>query len=96
MLLAAVDTGNTILFTISYSTGLFKEETIRRFADYYMNIISSILLGTDRKIAEIEIMSEEQRNNLFNKINGKNGERFSNGIEIVHEPEESLEVEFDF
>lgn len=45
-----------LFFKLSYSTKLFKEETIRRFISYFRTIIASIIKNPGIKISEIQII----------------------------------------
>jgi surfactin family lipopeptide synthetase A len=45
-----------LFFKLSYSTKLFKEETIGRFISYFQKIIASIIKNQGIKISEIEII----------------------------------------
>jgi len=62
-----VDLGETIFFAFEYSTKLFTPHTIERFISYLKKIIAvlSIPGSTDRPIAELEIMSEEEKNKVL-------------------------------
>lgn len=46
-------------FSLEYSTGLFKAETINLFIEYFRSIVRTILDDPDRKLAEINIVSKE-------------------------------------
>jgi len=67
--LHAYETGNVLSFTLEYSTRLFKEETIRRFIDFFRRIISFILEHPGEKIGQIEIISEEEKIQVLNEFN---------------------------
>ncbi len=45
--------------SIEYSTDLFKEETIRKYADYLELLISQILKNPNVKLSELTLLSEE-------------------------------------
>ncbi|UCH92854.1 MAG: amino acid adenylation domain-containing protein, partial [Candidatus Aminicenantes bacterium] len=45
----------TLCFTIEYCTKLFKEETIKRFGDYFKTIITAVLEDRNIQLKDIEI-----------------------------------------
>ncbi len=52
-----------------YCTKLFDEDFIRRLSSHYVNILNSILENTDIKIADIDITSKEERNQILHDFN---------------------------
>ncbi|MCP4146677.1 MAG: amino acid adenylation domain-containing protein, partial [bacterium] len=54
---------------IEYCTKLFKKETIERIAGYFKKILPQITVETERKIAEIEIISQQERTQLLYQFN---------------------------
>lgn len=54
-----------IAFNFEYSTDLFKNETIKRFAKYFKKIIKAIANDSTIKISDIELIDESERNNLM-------------------------------
>jgi amino acid adenylation domain-containing protein len=69
LILHAEETGEYLSFTFEYSTKLFKETTIRRFAGYFKNLVNAVLTGTEKKISEIELLSKEEKNRLLYDFN---------------------------
>jgi len=59
----------TLLFIIEYCTKLFKEETIRRFADFFINIVSTAIQTPNIKICEMEIIDEKEKNRILFEFN---------------------------
>ncbi|MCX6578639.1 MAG: amino acid adenylation domain-containing protein [Candidatus Aminicenantes bacterium] len=55
--------------TLEYSTRLFKKETIRRFINYYRNIIAAVLENPHIRIAEIDMLPEEEKRRLLMEFN---------------------------
>jgi amino acid adenylation domain-containing protein len=51
---------------LEYSTALFKENTIRRYLDYYLKILEQITAagGMEMKLSEFEIISSEEKKRL--------------------------------
>ncbi len=56
-------------FLIEYCTKLFKEETILQFIEFFKNIISLIIENPDRKISQIEIITEEEKKQVLIDFN---------------------------
>ncbi|MCP5053344.1 MAG: amino acid adenylation domain-containing protein, partial [bacterium] len=67
--LEAVEREGNLSFAFEYSTHLFRRETIRRFAGYFKKIISGVLQWPGRKIAAIELISEEEKRRLLYDFN---------------------------
>ncbi len=55
--------------TLEYSTRLFKRETIHRFINYHRNIISTVLENPRIRIAEIDMLPEEEKRRLVMEFN---------------------------
>jgi tyrocidine synthetase-3 len=56
-------------FNMEYCTGLFRQDTMRRFVDYFLRILVSVLDNSGRKIREIDILSEEEKRRLLVDFN---------------------------
>jgi tyrocidine synthetase-3 len=67
--LDCTDAGETIYGIVEYAARLFKPETIRRFIAYFKRIISAILADPNIPIAEIEILTEEEKNRILYVFN---------------------------
>jgi len=67
--LSAVEEGDKIHFSFKYCSKLFKEETIRRFTGYFKKIISAVLESPRTRIAEIEIISDEEKKHILYDFN---------------------------
>ncbi|MCP4214565.1 MAG: amino acid adenylation domain-containing protein, partial [bacterium] len=67
--LTAADTGKNISCGINYCTELFKANTIERFIGYLKKIISGIMPNQNIRIADIEIISEEEKRSLLVDFN---------------------------
>ncbi|MCP4155220.1 MAG: non-ribosomal peptide synthetase, partial [bacterium] len=63
------ETGNSIYFHFEYCTKLFKEETIRRFVTYFKGIMQIISTEPGRRLAEIEIITEEEKKQILYEFN---------------------------
>lgn len=53
--------GKSRLFEVEYKADLFKEETIARFASYYLKILNEICINQDIRIDELDILSKEEK-----------------------------------
>jgi len=67
--LQCIEDGESLLFTFEYSTMLFREAAIRRFIHYFKNIISGILKNPERKLSEIKIISEAEKEQVLVDFN---------------------------
>jgi len=67
--LQAIETGDQLLFIFEYRTGLFKEETILRFINCFNIIISSVIDHPGVKIAELEIITAEEKQRVLSDFN---------------------------
>jgi amino acid adenylation domain-containing protein len=69
MNLVAVDSGERVFCIFFYCAALFKSETIERFLDYFKKITSQVPGNLDRRIADIEIISEAEKQQLLLEFN---------------------------
>lgn len=74
LLLTAVETENGISFELNYCIKLFKKETIEKLGYHYSNILKRISSHPNKKINEIEILSEEEKNNILHHFNNTKAE----------------------
>ena len=68
--LTVVEGSKGITLKIEYKTCLFKEDTINSFILHYINVLSQMTESSDIKINEIDIVTEEERNQIINEFNG--------------------------
>jgi amino acid adenylation domain-containing protein len=61
-------------FTFEYSTRLFTAATIRRFIGYFNKIVGSITADPTVKLAEIEIISAEEKQQILEEFSHIQGE----------------------
>jgi amino acid adenylation domain-containing protein len=64
----ASEVENKLSFTFEYRTKLFKQETIEKFIRYFKNIITNVLEDPQKKIKNIEAMSEEEKKKIYSRI----------------------------
>jgi tyrocidine synthetase-3 len=68
--LGSMEKDNKLIFSLEYSTKLFKEEKVRKFVGYFKNIIKSIIENPGIRIADIEIMDKEEKERILEISNG--------------------------
>ncbi|MCP5106054.1 MAG: amino acid adenylation domain-containing protein, partial [bacterium] len=67
--LFAVETGDSIAFSVEYCTKLFKEDTIRRFIGYFKTILSAVCKNPSQRISGIEMMTEAEKRQILVEFN---------------------------
>ncbi|MCU0289164.1 MAG: amino acid adenylation domain-containing protein, partial [Acidobacteria bacterium] len=63
--LSGVEIKGKLFFTFEYSTKLFKKETVDRFITYFKNIIDGLISDKDKKISDVEIITEEEKKQIL-------------------------------
>jgi bacitracin synthase 1 len=61
-----------IICLFQYSTALFKEGTIHRFIQYYLEVLNEITDSSDKKISSIGILPYKERETILNTFNKTN------------------------
>jgi tyrocidine synthetase-3 len=69
LLLIAEEREEKLVCIFEYSTRLFTADTIQRFIGYFNKIVSTITGNTAVKLAEIEIISEEEKQQVLMDFN---------------------------
>jgi amino acid adenylation domain-containing protein len=72
--LNAEESNGVIQFLLEYCTKLFRDETMERFALHYKCILEQIVENPDMKIAEIELLSSDEREQLLFGFNNTEAE----------------------
>ncbi|MCK4258703.1 MAG: amino acid adenylation domain-containing protein [Halanaerobiales bacterium] len=67
--LDAVESDNQLNFILTYSTELFKDETIERIAGHFCNIVSEVIFNPKVKLKDIEMISEVEKEELLYLVN---------------------------
>ncbi|MDU1412334.1 MAG: amino acid adenylation domain-containing protein [Clostridium sp.] len=67
--LNACETSSEIEFSIEYCNKLFKNQTIKRISEFYINILQSIAKDVTIPLMKIEIISNEEKVKIFNEFN---------------------------
>ena len=63
-----------ITVLIEYSTDLFERETIIRMAGHYQMLLESVVKGVDRSIADLEMLTQEERVRVIEEWNATGAE----------------------
>ncbi|UCH95170.1 MAG: amino acid adenylation domain-containing protein [Candidatus Aminicenantes bacterium] len=72
LLLIGMEIEEKLSLTFEYSTRLFTAATIRRFIGYFNKVAAAVIENTAVKLSEIEIISEEEKQQIlvtFNRLN---------------------------
>jgi len=69
MTLFVFEADGELMLDIEYATSLFEEKTIERFVGYFKKIVSAITTDLSKKIADIEILSNDEKTWLLNDFN---------------------------
>ncbi len=67
--LTAWEGENELAYNIEYATGLYKKETIRRFASHLERVIEEVVGNSTIRISEIEILSDTEKDQLLHEFN---------------------------
>lgn len=69
LVLNVFENGDELLLQFEYCTDLFKAETIERLAEHYVNLIREILLNPALALAEMEMFSAEEKEEVLFDLN---------------------------
>ena len=69
--LEVVPTNNEFALRFEYCTKLFDETFIKKLSCHYMNILNAILENVDTKIADIDMLSEEEKHQILYEFNNR-------------------------
>ncbi|UCH96955.1 MAG: amino acid adenylation domain-containing protein, partial [Candidatus Aminicenantes bacterium] len=67
--LTELETPGQLFFTLVYRTRLFKEETIRRFINYFKKVFTTVVKNPQIRIGEIEIITENEKLQILEEFN---------------------------
>ncbi|HYE95662.1 MAG TPA: amino acid adenylation domain-containing protein, partial [Rubricoccaceae bacterium] len=65
LVLTLVEDGEELGGTLEYNTDLFEASTARRMLEHFGNLVQSIVEGPQRRLAELEIMSDAERRTVL-------------------------------
>ncbi len=52
-----------------YNTDLFEADTIKKMIEHFKNLLQNIVSNTEKKISELQMLSDEEKNLILNKWN---------------------------
>ena len=61
--------GDILVFTLEYSTSLFRRRTIERWIDFFKRIVDCFLENLEVKIGDIEIISAAEKSRILHDFN---------------------------
>jgi len=67
--LSCIDTGTNIIATWVYCSDLFKEETIKRFSGYFLNLTAAVAADRNRVLYCLEMISPFEKEMLLREFN---------------------------
>ncbi|MEX3625910.1 condensation domain-containing protein, partial [Viridibacillus arvi] len=67
--LNVIEENNKIYCNLSYSTKLYKQETIERMGEHFLNTIKEVVQNPEVKIMDIEVVGEEEKKKLLVEFN---------------------------
>ena len=67
--LIAEEAEGELHLSFNYATDLFERSTIERFTAYFRRIVSIVTGGTEVKLSEIDVLSEQERHELLYAFN---------------------------
>jgi len=96
LLLSAAETEDGINLFFNYCGYLFKEETVEAMGRHLKNIITGVLRNPAARIAEINLVSEEEALYLLKKLKQKNQPTLRNNNDIKSGGDINGTVNFNF
>jgi amino acid adenylation domain-containing protein len=69
LLLAMTEAGNRFVFSLIYSTKLFKEETIHRWIGYFKKITVCVSEMPDQQLSAIDWLPDEEKEQILHNFN---------------------------
>ncbi|MCK4259319.1 MAG: amino acid adenylation domain-containing protein [Halanaerobiales bacterium] len=69
LILSAAEDDQSIVFKLEYCTKLFKEETINRMGNHYLEILKNICENNEVQLKDIEMITEEEKNQILYQFN---------------------------
>lgn len=69
LMLVGLERGEDLEFVFEYALSLFKEETIRRFAGYFQQVLKQILSNSEMPIGELDLLEAGERRMLLLDFN---------------------------
>ncbi|MGD2087370.1 MAG: amino acid adenylation domain-containing protein [Candidatus Aminicenantes bacterium] len=79
----AAEIEEQLFFTFEYSTKLFKQETIKKFIQYFKHLVTQVLAAPDEKISGLEIIGHREKQQVLFDFNDTS-EAYPDGQTIYH------------
>ncbi|HAV89891.1 MAG TPA: non-ribosomal peptide synthetase, partial [Eubacterium sp.] len=54
---------------VEYCTALYNEQSARNLVDHFVTVLEKLMADTDKKLSDVEVVSEEEKNIIFNEYN---------------------------
>ncbi|MCK4761146.1 MAG: amino acid adenylation domain-containing protein [Candidatus Aminicenantes bacterium] len=67
--LTAAERDEKLFFFMEYCTKLFKKQTIKRFIDYFKNVVSAVSTDPEIKLSGIQILAEAEKKQILFDFN---------------------------
>lgn len=68
--LEAMETSGVIHGIITYATALFKNETIERMANHFVELLRNILQNSEARIGQLSLITKEEQRQIMEEFNG--------------------------
>ncbi len=81
--LNAMETADSLVFTLEYCTRLFEKETAERMLSHFVNILNAIANNADQTISDIDLLSNAERHQILTEFNDTR--RHIDDPRLVHE-----------
>lgn len=81
--LNAFEKQGEMYFEFEYATSLFKQATVERFSQYYLKILDQAVNDPDKRIADLELLTEEEKLNILYQFN--NTQKDYPGDRCIHQ-----------
>ncbi|MCP4218507.1 MAG: amino acid adenylation domain-containing protein, partial [bacterium] len=91
IILTGSESEGSLNFTFQYSTALFKDETMRRMAGHFENLVSAVVKNPSLAIGHLEMLSTEEKKQILLDFNDTASDypEAKTIIEIFHQQVES-------
>ncbi|WDZ54630.1 non-ribosomal peptide synthetase/type I polyketide synthase [Paenibacillus polymyxa] len=86
--------GHNIILWMEYATRLFKKETVERLVQHYFNILEEITSNPEKKLSEINMLSQEEKERIIYGFNDTKVE-FEHHLTVHHLFEQQTKVRPD-
>ncbi|RPI77069.1 MAG: SDR family NAD(P)-dependent oxidoreductase, partial [Desulfobacteraceae bacterium] len=67
--LMSMETSEGIRITLEYCTKLYKKETMAKFAMHFLKLLREIATGPEKKLADLEMLTENERGRILIEFN---------------------------